>query len=128
MKIFKLLFALVLVTFIFSGCKYDFLVPEDVPDPDDPNAEQMSFSQKIQPIFVQNGCVGCHKTGGQMPDLTEGNAYSSINTSRYIDRNSPEESLIYNRPHPSNTGSHPKMTESQAATLLLWIKQGAQNN
>ena len=127
MKIFKLLFAVVAVTLILSGCKYDFIVPEDVPDPDDPNAEQVSFAQEIQPIFTNN-CTSCHDTGGQMPDLTAGNAYSSINTTRYINFDTPGESLIYTRPHPSNTGSHPTYSESQAAKLLLWINQGAQNN
>jgi hypothetical protein len=127
MKIFKLLFALVVVSLIFSGCKYDFIVPEDVPDPDDPNAEQVSFAQEVQPIF-STSCTSCHDTGGQMPDLTDGNSYAAINTTRYINFDTPEESLIYTRPHPSNTGSHPTYTESQAATLLLWIKQGAQNN
>lgn len=127
MKIFKLLFAVAAVTLILSGCKYDFIVPEDVPDPDDPNAEQVSFAQEIQPIFTNN-CTSCHDTGGQMPDLTAGNAYSSINTTRYINFDTPGESLIYTRPHPSNTGSHPTYSESQAAKLLLWINQGAQNN
>ena len=127
MKIFKLLFAVVAVTLILSGCKYDFIVPEDVPDPDDPNAEQVSFAQEIQPIFTNN-CTSCHDTGGQMPDLTEGNSYSSINTTRYINFDTPGESLIYTRPHPSNTGSHPTYSEAQAAKLLLWINQGAQNN
>jgi hypothetical protein len=128
MKIFKLLFAVVAVTLVLSGCKYDFIVPEDVPDPDDPNAEQVSFSQEILPIFSAHSCTSCHDTGGQMPDLTAENAYSSINTTRYINFDTPEESLIYTRPHPSNTGSHPTYSEAQAAKLLLWINQGAKNN
>lgn len=128
MKIFKLLFALVLVTFIFSGCKYDFIVPEEVVDPDDPDVEVVSFSEDIIPIFSDNNCTACHDTGGQIPDLTAANAYSSINTSRYINTSSPEESNIYTRPHPSNSGSHPKYSEAEAALVLTWIKQGAENN
>ena len=129
MKRLKLLLVAVFLVFGFSSCEYTFWVPEDVIDPTDPNADVISFSETIQPIFTNN-CVSCHKTGGQLPDLSSGNAYSSINTSRYINRTSPAESLIYTHPDPTNTGTHTQMkyTAAQAAYVLGWITQGAENN
>ena len=133
MKILKLLLAVVVVSLLFSECKYSFIVPEAVPpivDPDDPDAPQISFATQILPIFVDgNNCTSCHKTGGQMPDLSAENAYASINTSRYINSGTPEQSLIYLHPHPdTSTHMHKKYTATQAATILLWIQQGAKNN
>ena len=128
MKTFKFIFALVFVTVLFGGCKYNFIVPEDVIDPNDPNVEEVSFVSDIIPVFLDNNCTACHDPGGQIPDLTAANAYSSINTTRYINASSPAESKLYTRPHPSNTDSHPKYSEAEAALVLTWIQQGAKNN
>ncbi len=122
-----LIVAVVFMAFLYSGCKYDFIVPEEVIDPGDPNAEQVSFSEDIIPIFTDN-CTSCHDTGGQMPDLTPDNAYSALNTTRYINTSSPDESLLYTKPDPSGSGSHPKYSEADAAMILVWIQQGAENN
>ncbi|MFW6370148.1 MAG: c-type cytochrome [Bacteroidota bacterium] len=128
MKTLKLIFTIVAVALLFSQCQYDFIVPEEIIDPDDPSAEEVSFSAEIIPIFANN-CTACHNTGGQRPDLTAENAYSVLTgTTRYINEDTPEESLIYTRAHPSNTDSHPKYSEAEAALVLTWIKQGAQNN
>lgn len=129
MKSLKYLFAIALIALCLAGCKYDFIVPEEVPviDPDDPDAEQISFSADIIPIF-ESSCVSCHESGGQLPDLSAANAFSSLNSTRYINSSTPEESLIYTRPNPDNTDSHPKYTATQAALVLGWIQQGAKNN
>lgn len=129
MRALKLLFIIVFAALLLGGCKYDFILEEEVPviDPNDPNAEQVSFSTDILPIF-QATCISCHKTGGQLPDLSAENAYTSINNKRYISTSSPESSLIYTRPNPGNTDSHAKYTATQAALVLGWIQQGAKNN
>ena len=65
MKTLKLLFAVVVIALLFSGCKYSFIVPEEVPvfDPDDPNAPEISFSSDILPIFTNNeNCTACHNS------------------------------------------------------------------
>jgi len=129
MKTLKFVFAALIIAFLFTECKYDFIVPEEVPiiDPNDPDAEQISFGNQIMPIFTTNDCTSCHKTGGRAPDLTIGKAYAAINTIKYINTTTPEQSLIYTMPKPD--GSHPKKyTASQAALLLAWIQQGAKNN
>ena len=129
MKSLKYLFTIALIALCLAGCKYDFILPEEVPviDPTDPDAEQISFSADIIPIF-ESKCTACHKAGGQLPDLSAANAFSSLNSARYINSSTPEESLIYTKPNPDNTGSHPKYTETQAVFVLGWIQQGAKNN
>jgi hypothetical protein len=130
MKTLKFLFALIMVILLMSGCVYNFILPEDVIDPEDPDAPEMSFGQDIVPIFTNNNnCTSCHDTGGQIPDLTAANAYASLNSSRYINSSTPEESKIYTWTHP-DTDSHKqkKYTNAQAAKVLIWIKQGAKNN
>lgn len=131
MKTLKFIFAVVVVALLLGGCKYDFIVPEQIINPDDPNADQVSFSADILPIFNNNNnCTACHKTGGISPDLTTANAYTSLNTAKYINTANPEQSLIYTEPDPANTGvhTHKKYSAAQAAFVLTWIKQGAQNN
>jgi len=124
MKALKILISTIAVALVLGGCTYNFIVPEPTVDPNDPNAAEVSFSTEIAPIFASK-CTGCHTTGNTNPDLTANNAYSSINTSRYINQDSPETSLIYTKP----SGNHSKTyTPAEAAKVLLWIKQGAQNN
>lgn len=110
---------------IFGGCSYNWIVEEEVVDPSDPDAPAVSFSAEITPIFDAK-CTSCHTTGNQMPDLTPENAYSSLNSSRYVNTSDPASSLIYTKASP--TGSHVKYSEAEAALVLTWITQGAQNN
>jgi len=119
---------MIAMALIFGGCAYNFIVEEEVIDPSDPDAPEVSFSTEIVPIFTSK-CIACHYTGNQIPDLTASNAYSSVNTSRYIKTSSPESSLIYTHPDPG-TSEHnwAKYSEAEAALVLTWITQGAQNN
>jgi len=119
-----------MVILLMSGCVYNFILPEDVIDPEDPDAPEISFTQDIVPIFTNNNnCSSCHDTGGQMPDLTVANAYASLNSSRYINSSTPEESKIYTWTHPdTDTHKQKEYTEAQAAKVLTWIIQGAKNN
>jgi len=130
MKTLKTLFAIAVVALLFSQCQYDFIVPIEVPDTDiDPNdttAVQISFSEEIVPI-LEAKCTSCHQTGKQFPDLSGSSAYSTIR-SGYVDKDNPENSKIYTKPNPSNTGSHPEYEEAEAALVLIWIKQGAKDN
>jgi len=129
MKALKKILLIFGVAVLVGGCVYDFIVPEQIPviDPEDPNAEQISFSTDIQAIF-DSKCISCHTTGKQLPDLSAANAYSSLNSTRYINSSSPAQSNIYTRANPSNTDSHPKYSEAEAALVLIWIQQGAKNN
>ncbi|MCY1723389.1 hypothetical protein OU798_23765 [Prolixibacteraceae bacterium Z1-6] len=129
MKKLKILFSVVFVTFLFTGCLYNFMIPEpEIPtDPDDPDAPEISFTQDIVPIFTSAKCVSCHN-GGQAPNLTGTNVYSNI-VPGYVNTSDPESSSIYDYPSPA-TGKHSwaKYSTTQASQILLWINQGAQNN
>ena len=134
MKILKLLLAVIVVTLLFSQCKYNFIVPFDDTDPGTDNPDStvvVSFSADIIPIFNNgNNCTttACHVTGKQAPDLTPDKAFNALNSSRYIDA-TPNQSKIYLYTHPdTNTHSRKKYNSVQAAKILKWIEQGAKNN
>jgi hypothetical protein len=118
-------FAVLTVIVLVSSCQYKWIVEPEVPPPDP--EDTISFSQQIVPIFSEQGCTGCHSTGGTAPDLTPDNAYNSITGMGLIDADSAENSKIYYYPHPD--GNHyNKYTSSQAALVLQWIEQGALDN
>lgn len=128
MKTLKLLLPVVFLVLLIASCQYDFILPPVTPPPID-STQVISFSAQVEPIFTTEGCIQCHKTGGQMPDLTTGNAFNSLNSTRYINKTTPEESLIYLYPNPeSATHTWKKYTAADAQIVLQWIKQGAENN
>ncbi len=127
------LFTVLVVALLFGGCTYNFIVPEEINspvDPTDPNAPQISFATEITPIFNNNNkCTSCHKAGGESPDLTTENAFASINNTKFIDTETPEDSKIYTHAHPDmDSHSQKKYTANEAALVLGWIIQGAKNN
>ena len=126
MKTLKIVLTLVVLALVFGGCKYDFILPEQVPDI--PTDEPVKFATQIAPIFTQAGCTSCHKSGGQSPDLSSGNVYSVI-VPALVNTSNPESSPIYDYASPE-TSKHDwkKYSATQAAYILTWIEQGAQNN
>jgi len=113
-----------LTTILFVGCEYE-TIEFDLPDENEP----ISFSSDIIPIFNNgNNCTSCHTAGSTSPDLTPDRAYNSI-VPGLINTDEPELSRIYDFPHPSSTThGFKKYTQAQAALVLNWIKQGAENN
>ena len=125
MKKHSIFLIVILVTLLFAGCKYDFILPEEVA-PIDPNVP-ISFSTQIAPIFsTGDKCTSCHKSGGQTPDLTSANAYSQI-VPGLVNLTTPETSMIYAFPG-SSSHSWKGYTANEASLVLEWIKQGAKNN
>lgn len=115
--IFLLMFLLVSIT----SCEYEF-IEVDEPDPD----VTVKFSESILPIFESNSCTGCHRLGATPPDLTAANAYNSI-VPDHVNLSDPESSTIYTVPGPSSSHAA-RYNLTQAALVLTWIKQGAENN
>lgn len=107
--------------FGLASCEYEF-IEVGQPDPD----IEVSFSEKILPIFSGNNCTACHSAGGSPPNLTTDQAYNSI-VPALINSDTPELSRIYLAPSPSSNHAA-KYTPAQAASILAWIKQGALNN
>ena len=125
MRTLKIVLSLIIMALVFGGCKYDFILPEQVPDI--PTDKPVSFETQIAPIFAEAGCTSCHN-GGQSPDLSSSNVYSVI-VPALVNTSDPESSAIYDFPAPE-TSKHnwKKYSATQAAYILTWIQQGAQNN
>ncbi|HMM11679.1 MAG TPA: hypothetical protein PKE03_06255 [Bacteroidales bacterium] len=115
-----------IVAALISSCQYEFIEPERIII--DPTVE-IKFAQEIAPIFSNNNaCTACHRTGATPPDLTAERAYNAI-VPAYVNTANPEQSSIYWFAHPnSTTHNWKKLTLSEAALILEWIKQGAKNN
>ncbi len=115
---------IIVMIIAFSSCEYVYIEPPETPPVD--TTKIISFDTTIVPVFSDQSCTNCHKTGGTSPDLTPDNAYTSI-VPDLVNLNDPESSIIYTKPDPD--GSHfQKYTPVQAQNVLLWIKQGAKNN
>lgn len=113
---------IILLLLFTTGCYYDQVY---VP-PAAPPAEDISFVADVEPIFYTgNKCTACHPPTRGL-DLTQGNAYASIQDGR-VDVTNPDQSLIYTK--PESGGSHPQTySADEAAIVLKWIEDGAQDN
>jgi hypothetical protein len=88
-------------------------------------ADDVKFTADIQPIF-DNKCVSCHD-GSPKPDLTLGKSYNALKNGNYFNVTTPEESNLYLK--LTTSASHiPKATDLEKATILQWIKLGANND
>ncbi|NEW83333.1 MAG: hypothetical protein GZ094_13325 [Mariniphaga sp.] len=125
MKKRTIFLTLLLFSLFMNGCKYDFIMPVEVP----PITGTVSFSTQVVPIFTAGtNCTSCHKTGGQAPDLTTANAFASIVPSM-VNTATPGQSMIYTIPAPATSGhTWKKYTAGEAAIILAWITAGAKNN
>lgn len=105
-----------------ASCTWEEIKPKKIVVGD-----SAKFSLNIIPIFTAN-CAksGCHIKGGQAPDLSSQNAYTSLIYYGYIDTDFPESSILYEK---IATGSmKDKATDTDRALILQWIKQGALDN
>ncbi|MCD6598460.1 MAG: hypothetical protein J7L04_12270 [Bacteroidales bacterium] len=115
---------IIVMIIAFSSCEYVYIEPPEVPPVD--TTIIISFDTIVVPIFSDQSCTNCHKSGGTSPNLTPDKAFASI-VPGLVNLNDPESSTIYIKPHPD--GSHyQKYTPVQAQNILVWIEQGAKNN
>ena len=132
MKKNKIFLIIAVLGLAVGACDYAFVIPEEAPPLDDGSGEPVvvSFSEDILPIFNNdNHCTQCHNTGGTAPDLSAEKAYQSLNNSKYINTESPDQSLIYNYLIPTaTTHTRKHYTATEAQYVLVWIEQGAKNN
>lgn len=120
MKKHSIFFILILFSLFIGGCKYDFILPEEVPPID--TSKPVSFSKQIAPIFAEK-CNSCHNN--QSPKLTADVAYAQIVPS-YVNTGTPASSKIYTVPV---SGTHyAKYSATEAALVLAWLKEGALKN
>jgi hypothetical protein len=111
---------LIVLTVFLAGCKYSFIVPEEVPVID--TTKPITFATQIVPVFNEK-CNNCHNS--QNPVLTAASAYSKL-VPAYVNTASPASSKIYT---VATSGTHyAKVSAAQAALILQWITEGAKNN
>jgi hypothetical protein len=116
-----------LLIVLMNACYYDEVIPVDTVG----DVGEMSFSKDIIPIFNAScNSSGCHNQGGQQPNLTATDAYSSLSGGGYLDTRSPENSVLYQWMDGSKSLPMPLSGPNATynAKVLAWIKQGALNN
>ncbi len=105
----------VILSLLLVSCEYETIEVDAV--------GAVTFSQDVLPIFSK--CTGCH-SGSLAPDLSPANAFNAV-VPAFVNLSNPAQSIIYTVPAPS--GGHPvEYTPGEAAIILAWIEQGAQNN
>ena len=107
--------AFVMLGLMFS-CEMYTIPKADVPT-------DVSYATDVQPIF-DSKCVGCHGGGAIQPNLRPGNSYNALVNGGYVDTDDPESSSIYAKCAEGHGGAN----QEEAATILGWIIEGAQNN
>ena len=111
------------------GCYKTITVVEN---PGATDTTTISFSENIQPIFSASCALsGCHVAGKQVPDLSSGVAYQSLQDGDYVMPFQPDNSELYQwltgklQPAmPLGTGP----VDSINVKIYAWINQGAKNN
>lgn len=129
----SILARLALLALTGTGCLAQGLSPSEVDagagPTFDPNAEATACALDVQ-IF-QPSCAGCHRPGGQVPDLTFDGLPALLN-GRYVVPSNPPGSLLYRK--ISNTmaanegGVMPPsgtLPADRVAFVEQWIREGA---
>ena len=117
-----------MMIFFISSCYYDSVLTEL---PNSSVQGEVSFELDIIPLLNAScNTSGCHNTGGTPPDLSAGNAYNSLISGNYVNKQIPDDSELYlwmtnkrDLPMPL-AGPNP----SYNALVIQWIEQGALNN
>ena len=103
-----------------------------------PEAQPVSLKNDVLPIFMNNGCFGCH--GGGTAGLrmnaasfhadVVGKTAASNNALNYITPNDPSKSLIFLKvgPNPPTGGRMGNFSQDEIELLELWILEGAKDN
>ncbi len=117
------------VLFILSSCASDLIVPDPpvAPAPPDPNENQISYADQIQPVFTAK-CAFCHGVGQNPPVLVQGKSYQSLMTiPGMVDTAVPGNSELY-KSMASGGSMAQYCKKADADSVYKWIRQGAKNN
>ncbi|MFA9389056.1 MAG: hypothetical protein ACERKD_04585 [Prolixibacteraceae bacterium] len=113
-----------LAMIVYTSCQYTDIVPDDGSSIVVSN--DLSFAVDVEPIFQTQSCTNCHP-GMHQPNLTAGNAYTSLMDGDYINEKKPAESSIVVEAAPGATHGA-TLTAAQVQTIIAWIEQGAKDN
>jgi hypothetical protein len=118
MKKHSIFLILVLLSLFLNGCKYDFVLPVEVPVVN-PGGEPVNFSTQVLPILTDK-CILCHST--QAPTMGAAVAYAQL-VPKYVNTASPASSKLYTVPTSGTHGA--TFSATQGALILQWITEGA---
>lgn len=121
MKKYSIFLILVLSSLFLNSCKYDFVLPPEVPVVP-PGTPLVSFSTDILPILSAK-CILCHST--QAPTMGSSVAFTQL-VPNYVNKTTPASSKFYTVPTSGTHGA--TVTPAQGALILRWITEGANNN
>jgi hypothetical protein len=118
--------------------------PTQQDPPQNPPTTEVSFSQQVQPIFVnqQYGCVGCHGGSGGLlltnastsyANLVNVQAQTGCSDRKRVEPGSPNLSVLFLRLSGTTCGDRMPQGGNAISTAHLnlirdWISQGAKNN
>jgi len=112
-----------LIAGLFSACEKEYFKPVD----SGPATGTMSFSKDVVPILnTKCSLSGCH-SGSVPPNLSDSKAYGSLVDGALVDTLTPETSILYLK-ITTNMPPTGKLPTGDISRILLWIKQGAQEN
>jgi len=121
MKKYSIFLILVLFSLFLNSCKYDFVLPVEVPVVN-PGGQPVSFSTQVVPILTDK-CILCHST--QSPTMGASVAFTQL-VPGYVNTASPASSKLYVN---ATSGTHgATVSAAQGAVILQWITEGAKNN
>jgi hypothetical protein len=120
----RLFFTIAAICAIASSCEKVIFPPPPGPD----TTKLISFDTIIKPIFSSDGCLACHSSAANPPNLKT-NPYNAL-VPQYIlpgDSANPESSVFYNW-ITTNNDHIPRTSATDKANIKLWISQGVRNN
>ncbi|MEA3479646.1 MAG: hypothetical protein U9R60_15790 [Bacteroidota bacterium] len=121
-RIIRVIMLFLFTAFLMQSCEYEWIVPDDPEMPD-----VISYSNNIQPIFDRScNTSGCHSSGGPSPNLSTEVSYNELLGDGYVNVDDPESSTLYTSVRFGSMKAYAQ--PGDAAYILKWIEQGAQNN
>ncbi|MFC2138058.1 hypothetical protein ACFLTE_07790 [Bacteroidota bacterium] len=110
------IFVLPVCFLIYMACEKVTLEPETI------DTSAGILYSEIQEIF-DNNCISCH-SGGQPPNLSEGNSYQALVSGSYIDNPTDYTST---KLYSTLEGSHKsRITDTDKQKIGLWLEQGGE--
>lgn len=119
---------------LFAGCKDAGIEPQSDPVTPPPPAAEVSFSQKVLPILVVQGCVSCHGGSGGLNVGTVAELLAGGNHGpAVVPGNGAGSNLVKKLIAPSPFGQRmplggAQLPDSTINVIRTWINQGAKNN
>jgi len=121
---------MVFIGFAINACYYDALPEDDyVPGDGDEGeeTEAISYQNDIVPLWVQ--CTGCHKDGGDAPNLVDDSYNNLLNG--YVNPGNADTSILYKSLINDGVELMPPGAAWPSTKIGLvreWINQGALDN